>query len=40
MTETILKLDDVAKVYGRSIRAADGVSFDIKAGETLVRWQT
>ena len=38
MTETVLSLADLRKVYGdrgAGIRAVDGVTLDIKAGETL-----
>lgn len=35
MSEPILKLENVAKTYGNSIRAVDGVSFEIAPGETL-----
>ncbi|MDL2402009.1 ABC transporter ATP-binding protein [Rhizobium mayense] len=35
MSASILKVENIAKTYGSSLRAVDGVSFDIKERETL-----
>jgi oligopeptide/dipeptide ABC transporter ATP-binding protein len=35
MSASILKVENIAKTYGNSLRAVDGVSFDIKERETL-----